>query len=143
MAQAYLNWELNKMTPGNHILWQPLGIENAYYRINLSLVLDGTIPQEELLTAFVESANKATPPDLNDWKANWMQILSEISLMESKPANFINDSLMLDKILRQGNYVVHHSESYMKLYQPHYRIVSSIHFHKLRDKYLENLDWEW
>ncbi|MFW6290620.1 MAG: hypothetical protein ACOC0R_06595, partial [Mariniphaga sp.] len=43
-AGSYLNYELQQPI-GDTLKWQPVGAENDYYRINLSLVKDGVIPR--------------------------------------------------------------------------------------------------
>jgi hypothetical protein len=136
-ARAYLEQELAEMDETDSIQWLPLGIKNNYYRINLSLVRDGTIPEQALFLAFVESANTTYPPALDEWKVEWQSMLAEISRMKRKPGNFESDRAMINKLLGEGKYVVHHSDVFSENYHPHYRIVSKQHFQELKSKYLD------
>jgi hypothetical protein len=48
-AGEYLNRELTVSEWTDSVLWQPLGTHHDFYRINLLLVKNGTIPRDTLL----------------------------------------------------------------------------------------------
>lgn len=127
----YFMRELEQATEFDSTLWQAVGYEQHYYRVNLSLVRDGKISKDQLITAFTESANKAKPPSLETWKKEWNVILKIIEQMGLKLTNFENDKLQIAENLKEGIVVGHHSSIYRNSYHPHYRIVSKTHFEKL------------
>ncbi len=130
-AVKYLNYELKNAQQFNNILWQPLGANNNYYRINLLLIKDSIIPKEKLLHAFIASANKANPPTVEEWEKQWQEILKCIRDMPVTLENYKNDKKFIDSLLSKKQYVVHHSEIYVKHYHPHYRIVHRDELKKL------------
>lgn len=130
-AINYLNYELAHAEKFDTLLWQPLGSDNNYYRINLVLIKDSILPVKALLHAFISSANKAKPPSIEEWKLQWQQVISCIEEMDLSLDNYIQDKQYIDSLLSTSNYVVHHSENYSRLYHPHYRIVHKKEFKKL------------
>jgi len=131
-ALDYLNYELKTAAEFDTLLWEHAGYRNRYYRINLSLVRDGIIPIDTLLTAFVESANQADPPALEDWKKEWSFILQAIEKMDLPINGFEEDRLKIEKLFAENKAAAHHSRIYKELYHPHYRIVNKTWHRKLR-----------
>lgn len=131
-ARNYLIYELRNAKHFDTLLYQPLGADHSYYRLNLILLKKGIIPENEFLNAFIQSANHADPPTLDEWKAEWENILEVITSMELNILHFEHDRAYLDSLLADGAYVVHHSETYKSLYHPHYRIVHKDEFSKLK-----------
>jgi len=131
MAVDYLDNELKNATEFDSVKWQPVGYNEKYFRVNLSLVIDSTISKNELVEAFVESANKAEIPSLESLKDEWSMILKVIEEMNLNLENFEEDKAALEAMLKDGKTVVHHSEAFNKFYHPHYRIISKNHFEKL------------
>lgn len=136
-AVNYLNYELENAIHFDSLLIQPLGASQSYYRVNLLLVKNGLLSKEELINAFISSANKAEHPGIEVWNKQWHKVLNIINKMDLNFEDFINDSIFIDSLLSSGNFVVHHSKKYKSLYHPHYRIV---HRNDLPDniKYLVN-----
>jgi hypothetical protein len=130
-ALKYLQNELQNMTDFDSVLWQPVGYNKQYYRVSLSLVKEGTISEEELFDAFVESADPSSVPSIEEWIKEWDFILNIIETMNLKIINYEEDKSILDEMLKKGNTLVRHSDFYRKLYHPHYRIVNSRQFKKL------------
>ena len=56
--------------------------------------------------------------------------------MNLKIIIYEEDKSILDDMLKKGDILVRHSDSYRKLYHPHYRIVNNRKFEKL-DLHLE------
>lgn len=138
IAENYLVQELTNATQYDTLLYQTLGYRNNYYRLNLKLLVDGIIPFDEFLTAFIGSANKAIPPTIENWRKEWKSILNVIEPMELNLENYENDKLLIDSLLTSGNIVVHHSKKYSEMYYPHYRIVHKEYFKIFYEKYLKD-----
>ncbi len=130
-ALQYLEEELRARAEFDTVRWQPVGHQGRYYRINLSMIKDGVIPQETLLEAFVQSANSAPTPSLEEWRREWQAILKVIESMQLNLSNFENDKVTTAENLAAGKVIGHHSETFEQLYHPHYRVVDKKHFEAL------------
>ena len=130
-ALTYLQNELQSSTEFDSVLWQQVGYKNQYYRINLKLVKEGTIPEEKYFKAFIQSANTSKTPSTKEWLEEWNFILSVIDEMKLIIPNYEEDKSGLDNMLLGGKVLVHHSDIYRKLYNPHYRIIDKENFEKL------------
>ena len=133
-ALRYLERELQDSTITAAVLWQQVGYQNQYYRLGLALVKRGALSQAELFEAFVQSANAAATPSLEEWRQEWQIILRVIEDMQLALPGFEQDKTTLNEMLSRGKMVVHHSEIFASLYHPHYRIVSKSQFEKLKAK---------
>jgi len=129
-ALKYLQNELQSMTDFDSVLWQPVGYNKQYYRISLGLVKEGTLSEEELFNAFVQSADSSALPSIEEWIKEWNFVLNIIEAMNLKIINYEEDKSILDDMLEEGNILVHHSNIYRKLYHPHYRVVNNKQFEK-------------
>jgi len=134
-AAGYLEYELAGMTSKRNYIAEPCGTGNNFYRVPLDLVQDSIIPKEEYLEAFLESAKDFKIPDIEEWKAKWEMILTEIERMNVELPNFEADKKTIAEMLDRGEAVVHHSEGYIKNYDPHYRIISKAEMEKLNSKF--------
>ena len=135
-ALNYLNRELAASEGFEKQLYQPLGYKHNYYRINLSLVRNGSLPADTLLNAFVRSANSVKAPGIKQWKKEWSKIEAVIKEMNLDLESYDDDRIELLQMLDEGKYVVHHSETYIRYYDPHYRIVDRENFERLTE-YME------
>jgi len=63
-AGKYIDWELSQTDYTDTLLWQPLGTQHDYYRLNLLLLKNGTIPRDTILLGMLESAKLAKKPDI-------------------------------------------------------------------------------
>jgi len=127
-ARKYLHAELNGLedevfsglVSDRMPMHEPTGFRHRFERINLSLVLNGTMSEEELLQLFIEAAGKDNA--LHDrWAEEWKQI--ETIALEVQPM-WQNEELQ--NLLHQAaanNQAVRHSESFRDTYKPHYRII--------------------
>jgi len=138
-ALKYLQNELQVMTDFDSVLWQPVGYNKQYYRISLGLVKEGTLSEEELFNAFVQSTDSSLVPSIEEWIKEWDFILNIIEVMNLKIINYEEDKNILYNMLKKGNILVHHSDIYRNLYHPHYRIVNNKQFEKLDVHYQEGL----
>ena len=134
-AGSYLNYELQQPI-GDTLRWQPLGPENDFYRINLSLVKEGVIPRSVLLEAMVESALLARNPDIETWKKEWQNVMQVIEKMNLQLADFEIDKKAIEALFAENEYVMHHSEHYNNTYNRHYRIVHKTVFDRWKNTYL-------
>lgn len=130
-AIDYLMQELQNATRFDSVLWQAVGHEKHYYRVNLSLIRDGKIDVGDIVPAFIESANTADQPSIEFWVAEWNSILTIIEQMNINLPNFENDKKQISENLKNGITIGHHSSVYQNNYFPHYRIVSKYHFERL------------
>jgi hypothetical protein len=133
-AGKYLNYELNQHI-GDTLKWQAIGPANDYYRINLQLVKEGTLPRSVLLDAMVESAQLARNPDIEIWKNEWENAVKVIEKMNLRIPDFEADKKEIREMLSKGEYVMHHSDFYNQAYQRHYRIIHKTIFNRWKGIY--------
>ena len=124
-AAAYLEQELETTAVDDLMPWyyEPCGLDGRYVRISLRAIHDGFITMDELLDAFVNSANATDRPTVEQWSARWHDILEKIDGMELELPYFEQDKQFIDSVLAQGKYAISHSPDYREAYKPHYRIV--------------------
>lgn len=120
-ARSYLMRELSEMTNISAVYYEPTGSEGRYVRVYLSAVADRLITAEQLLDAFVHSANMDKAADV-DWEAEWNCIVGIITKHGIILKSFDKDVAMLSEASRNRQ-AVHHSRTYNEAYHPHYRIV--------------------
>ncbi|MGH7493897.1 MAG: hypothetical protein ACREOO_16080 [bacterium] len=132
-ARRFLENELNHLAGVDSVFWSPVGYSGEYYRVHLTAVKAGSISSEDLLRAFVASANSAPAPSLAEWRLEWRLITSVLESHRGQWATFDADQARLQEMLDRGESVVHHSEIFAEKYQPHYRVIHRRHFEKLKD----------
>jgi hypothetical protein len=137
-AKAYLEEELSEFKTSVNPEIEPIGWENNYVRVNLSLLKKGVVPEQVLLNAFIGSANTAQMPGIESWKQEWTRILKVIEKMNLDLPGFAQDKTTIDSLLAAGKYAVHHSSVFEATYQPHYRIVSKTVFDEKLRGYIKN-----
>lgn len=136
-AGMYLDQELAEKDD-SPIMYEPVGGDSAFFRVHLCAVQQGKITRDELFSAFVDGALGLGNSEsrklgiLKDWTDKWKKIESVIKSMDLNIENYDQDKEMIDSVLASGNYAVHHSEKFNRLYHPHYRIVR-------KDIFLERL----
>jgi hypothetical protein len=120
-ARRYLMRELSEMGETQSPYFEPTGSQGDYVRVYLSAVADNLITAEQLLDAFVRSANSRQEPAVN-WMEKWETIVSIIQANKMEIEGFETDLPLLTEAAR-NNQAVHHSRRYNEAYHPHYRIV--------------------
>ena len=120
-ARRYLMRELSEMGKIQSPYFEPTGSQGDYVRIYLSAVADSLITAEQLLDAFVRSANSRQEPEVR-WLDKWEAIVSIIQANKIELEGFETDLPLLAEAAR-NNQAVHHSRRYNEAYHPHYRIV--------------------
>ena len=118
-ARSYLMRELSEMNEVSTVYYEPTGSEGRFVRVHLSVVADGLITADQLLDAFVRSANMVKAE--TDWAAEWKAVVGTITKYGIQ-VNGIEDASLLDEASRDRQ-AVHHSRTYNATYHPHYRIV--------------------
>ena len=120
-ARCYLVRELSEMGETQSPYFEPTGSQGDYIRVYLSAVADSLITAEQLLDAFVRSANSRQEPTIN-WLEQWEAIVSIIQVNKIELEDFETDLPLLTEAARNSQ-AVHHSRRYNEAYHPHYRIV--------------------
>ena len=124
-ARAYLEQELTQCDTSTLLPWyfEPCGINGNYVRVSLLAVLEGHISPDALLEAFIASANAADRPTVEQWAAQWHEMMAEIDGMRLCLPHYEEDRQFIDDVLGLGKYAISHSPDYREAYSPHYRIV--------------------
>ena len=110
--------------------WEPCGINGNYVRVSLRAVLEGFIPADTLLDAFIASANGGEQPSVQSWTERWHDIIKIIEGMGRTIPHYEQDKQFIEGVLSQGQYAISHSQAYREAYHPHYRIVSRSIFNR-------------
>ena len=120
-VRRYLMRELSEMSKTASPYFEPTGSQGDYVRVYLSAVADSLITAEQLLDAFVRSANSRQKPVVS-WMEKWQAIISIIQANKIELKGFETDLPLLTEAARNSQ-AVHHSRRYNEAYHPHYRIV--------------------
>ena len=128
MVRQYLFSELAKNDVSYPIYYEPTGCEGRFVRVFLAAVADSLISAEELLDAFIRSANEFQEPQ-TEWAKEWSEIVRTIRENEIYVEGFEEDEPALTEAA-QNNQAMHHSRAYNDAYFPHYRIVRRDIFEK-------------
>ena len=120
-ARHYLMRELSEMGETQSPYFEPTGSQGYYVRVYLSAIADSLITAEQLLDAFIRSANSWQEPAVS-WMEKWETIVSIIQANKMEIEGFETDLPLLTEAARNSQ-AVHHSRRYNEAYHPHYRIV--------------------
>lgn len=129
-AGRYLRHELAEEGPFQGPKYEKTGYKGNFYRVNLSLIKEGTIPYKLFFDTFVESVQGIVPPSGEDWMKTWNVIDSVIGEKGITFQNEAQDRREMAAQFAEGNYVVHHSQTYNDSVNFHYRIISRENFEK-------------
>jgi hypothetical protein len=124
-AVQYIKQELAEANEFEDYDFYPLPTEGKFVRANLKLVKTGKISLDDFAAAFVNSAKPVGKADIEKWKKQWQKILSEIEKQKPDMPNFQQDKAFIEGLLAKNEYVVHHSDEFIALYHPHYRVISA------------------
>ena len=122
-VRAYLAEELAIAAEDSVVnpYYEPTGAEGRYMRVYLRCVNEGLLTEEQLLDAFLRSADNPNPTD-KTWEQEWSDILSSIG--KERLRTLDPDSVMGQLAeAAKTNRAVRHSEAYRQAYHPHYRVV--------------------
>ena len=134
-ARRYLVRELSEMGKIQSPYFETTGSQGDYVRVYLSAVSDSLITAEQLLDAFVRSANLWQEPTVS-WMEKWEAIFSIIQANKIELEGFETDLPLLTEAAR-NNQAVHHSRRYNEAYHPHYRIVERSIFERALEQALK------
>ena len=131
-VKAYLDEEMNTTSLDDLMPWyyEPCGIDSSYYRVSIKTIKEGFITEDQLLDAFIRSANSETRPSVESWSNRWHMIIGTIDRMKLDMPNYQEDKQLIDSVLSVGKYAISHSPDYREAYHPHYRIVERNIFEK-------------
>ena len=133
VAENYLTHELSSYTKPYYPLMEEIGWEGNFYRISLDFIKMDAIPYQTFLDAFIESANSTHRTTIEEWEKEWNQILSIIEQIKLDLPDYESDKTNIRILLDSGNYAMHHSKVFEKLYHPHYRIIRRDIFDSIKD----------
>lgn len=126
----YIEYEMNTVEHYENEDYVPCGWQGNFYQVNLKVIADGRVPMNDFVDAFMASANgidtTLTPTFINDWQQIQEAVRKEIPNLKG----YAKDSILLAQLLKEGKYVVHHSETFNTHYHPHYRIIRKDIFEK-------------
>ena len=131
-VKAYLDEEMNTTSLDDLMPWyyEPCGIDSSYYRVSIKTIKEGFITEDQLLDAFIRSANSETRPSVESWSNRWHMIIGTIDRMKLDMPNYQEDKQLIDSVFSVGKYAISHSPDYREVYHPHYRIVERSIFEK-------------
>ena len=117
-VKAYLDEELNTTSLDDLMPWyyEPCGIDSSYYRISIKAIKEGFITEDQLLDAFIRSANSETRPSVESWSNRWHMIIGTIDRMKLDMPNCQEDKQLIDSVLSVGKYAISHSPDYREVY---------------------------
>ena len=139
-VKAYLDEELNTTSLDDLMHWyyEPCGIDSSYYRVSIRAIKEGIITEDQLLDAFIRSANSETRPSVESWSDRWHMIIGTIDQIKLDLPDFQEDKQFIDSVLSVGKYAISHPPEYREAYHPHYRIVERNIFEKEIKHLIEN-----
>lgn len=131
--------ELNRTkSDDNTPLIEPLAIDFSIFRVNLSMFKWMSLDPEKLLSAFIEPPEDIYENAEQEFKKTWMDL---IQMARGREVNLNADEM--EDLVKQGVVEkcipVHHSDEYVRLNNPAYRVVRRDaffrYFPELRDKF--------
>lgn len=131
-AGRYLREELTQVRGKSQVqMAEKTGWEGRFLRVDLSIIKLKMVSYSDFFAAFVSSISDAPQPDIESWRDEWKEIEKIIHTLYPRMLYFEDDSKAIDKLLSNGEYVVHHSETYIKYHNPHYRLIDASIFEEL------------
>ena len=140
-ARAYLMKECEVASEEENLCpdCEEVGLEGRYLRVNLNLIGADGIPFDAFFDAFARSAGSKVVPDVKQWRKEWKSIVSVIRKMKLDLPDFDRDRKAIDRMLSQGEYVMHHSRAFTDAYHPHYRLITKEIFEKELRPYIDDV----
>ena len=105
-------------------MYDPVGDQGNYIRVDLLVVLKGLVGEEELLDAFVRSANEGRKVTPDEWVSKWHSLAGLIRRDFKGIPRAEEDLDQLDSLMKAGHLIMHHSPAFEAAYHPHYRIIA-------------------
>lgn len=111
--------------------YEPTGYRGNFFRVNLRLVKDGTIPYPIFFETFVNSVQGINPPTSQSWMEIWEKVDDTIKEMGIHFENEEEDRKELYEQFSRGNFIAHHSKAFDENVNFHYRIISKDNFNNI------------
>ncbi len=123
---AYIEEELKQDFDNKFPTVQYLGISDKFVRVNLDIIgaEETRISTEMLADCFMRSSQTKGDMPIEEFRSQWRLVVDYIISSDIQLDNFSQDSLYIESILAQGQYVWVHSPQYKAEYKPHYRVVT-------------------
>ena len=120
-VRAYLLYELGLAAADSvsNPYYETVGAQGRYVRVYLRCVNESLLTAEQLLDAFIRSAQPGKQPE-QSWTDEWSHI---VQAAQQAGVHYSEEENRLLQQAAQNNQAVHHSETYRNAYHPHYRIV--------------------
>lgn len=122
-VENYINSEMETAESLEGEDYVPCGWQGNFYQVNLKVIADGRIPMDDFVDAFMASANGIDTTLTQAWLDEWELLQQTTRKIVPHLQGFKEDSTLMANLLKQGKYVVHHSQKFNQHYHPHYRII--------------------
>lgn len=123
-VRKYIAAEVANAQEMDSAYYEPCGYDQTnFFRVNLSAIRDGRISVEELADAFMASHPYSRTEMDDEWMKEWETVKEFVCREFPHLPNLAEDTARIGESLRNGKYVMHHSEAYSQRHHPHYRIV--------------------
>jgi hypothetical protein len=119
--------EVQNSTAFDSALIQPCDYYSPFYRVNLILLKNESIPFDEFFNAFIESAACITPISEYLFKEEWLYIANLIKIKEIVKSDYEKDYSFISDLLAHNKFLCSHSNHFKSLYNPHYRIIHKLY----------------
>lgn len=126
----YIQYEIESSTPLTGEDYVPCGWQGNFLQVNLKIIADGRISINDFTDAFIASANGIDTTLTKNWLEEWQLLQQTVRKVSPTLEGFTEDSILIANLLKEGKYVVHHSQKFNQHYQPHYRIIRKDIFQK-------------
>ena len=131
LSRLYFDRELAAMQSRGRRASEPCGLGHNFHRIPMDLITDSIAGREEYYDSFLRGARSFVLPDLASWKAEWQTIVEAITPLGHLIKDFEADERRIDSLLQSNSYALGHSDHYRSVYDPHYRIFTTIEMQRL------------
>ena len=111
-----------QLSGGAESYYDPCGWRHNYWQVSLDVVADGIMSVEEFADAFIAGGGQE-PEVTQEWLDEWNVIKRVVRKKAPGMKGFSRDAAKISSLIKEGKYVVHHSDVYNQAYKPHYRII--------------------
>lgn len=122
-SKAYLREEMSSATILGGPLYEPVGLEGNFYRVNISVVMDNKVPFDLFFDALVRSAFPVEQNDIDNWKQTWRSLEDFLLKYMADSPNAQAQAEQIRQHLAQDQYAGFHSAVYNAIYNFHYRVI--------------------
>lgn len=119
----YIHHEIKSADQFEEADYVPCGWQGNFYQVNLKVIAEGRVPLDTFVDAFIASANGIDTTLTQVWLDEWKMLQASVRQVAPDLPGFTEDSTYLAHLLKEGKYVIHHSQKFNAHYHPHYRII--------------------